>query len=92
MSRLESLFGGNKKDVLRIAKDGKLDVGIPLNRQVDTEASDRATASFKAVLRWKNGNNEDRSVTAFFRALAARTGTTWTTRRCLIDDDAGARY
>ena len=92
MSRLESLFGGNKKDVLRIAKDGKLDVGIPLNRQVDTEASDRATASFKAVLHWKNGNNEDRSVTALFRALAARTGTTWTTRRCLIDDDAGARF
>jgi eukaryotic-like serine/threonine-protein kinase len=92
MSRLESLFGGNKKDVLRIAKDGKLEVGIPLNRQVDTEASDRATASFRAVLHWKNGNNEDRQVSASFRAIAARTGTAWITRRCLIDDDGGARF
>ena len=94
MSRLESLFGGNKKDVLRIAKDGKLEVDIPLNRQVATEASDRATASFKAVLHWKNGNNEDRMVSASFRAITARSGsgTVWTTRRCLIDDDGGARF
>ena len=92
MSRLESLFGGDKKNVLRIAKDGKLDVNGPLQSQVETDAADRATARFAALLQWKNGNNEDRTARASLRAIAERTGTVWATKRCLIDNDGGARF
>ena len=92
MSRLESLFGGDRKNVLRIAKDGKLDVNGPLQSQVETDAADRATASFTALLQWKNGNNEDRTARASLRAIAERTGTVWATKRCLIDNDGGARF
>ena len=93
MTRLESLFGGDgKKNVLRIAKDGKLDVNGPLRPVVETDAADRATTRFTALLQWKNGNNEERTATADLRAIVERSVTTWTTRRCLIDNDGGARY
>ena len=94
-NRLDALFGGDpnaRKNVLRIAKDGKLDVNGPLQSRVETDATDRATAYFEAVLQWKNGNNEDRTARASLRALAVRTGTAWATKRCLIDSDGGARF
>ena len=93
MARIESLFGGDgKKNVLRIKKDGKLEVTGPLRPVVEADAADRATTRFTAVLQWKNGNNEDRSASASLRAIVERSGTTWTTRRCLIDSDGGARF
>ena len=92
MTRLESLFGGDRRNVLRIAKDGKLDVNGPLRPQIETDAADRATARFTALLQWKNSNNEDRTASASLRAIVERSGTTWTTRRCLIDSDGGARF
>ena len=94
-NRLDALFGGEpnaRKNVLRIAKDGKLDVNGPLQSRVETDATDRATAHFEAVLQWKNGNNEDRTARAGLRAIAERTGTVWATKRCLIDSDGGARF
>ena len=92
MSRLESLFGGDRKNVLRIAKDGKLDVNGPLQTQIEADAADRATARFAAILMWKSGNNEERTARASLRAIAERTGTAWSTRRCLVDNDDGARF
>ena len=92
MPRLETLFGGDKKVVLRIARDGKLDVNGPLRAQTELEGSDRATASFTALLQWKNGNNEDRTASASLRAIVERSGPNWITRRCLIDSDGGARF
>ena len=92
MSRLDGLFGGDRKNVLRIAKDGKLDVSGPLQSQVETDAADRATARFAALLQWKNGNNEDRTARASLRAIAERSGAVWATKRCLIDNDGGARF
>jgi eukaryotic-like serine/threonine-protein kinase len=92
MTRLDALFGGDRKNVLRIAKDGKLDVNGPLRPQVETDAADRATTRFTALLQWKTGNNEDRTASASLRAITERSGTTWTTKRCLIDSDGGARF
>ncbi|MBC7841233.1 MAG: protein kinase [Gemmatimonadaceae bacterium] len=93
MARIETLFGGvGKQNVVRIKKDGKLEVTGPLRPVVETDAADRATTRFTAVLQWKNGDNEDRSASASLRAIVERSGTTWTTRRCLIDSDGGARY
>jgi len=92
MPRLEALFGGDRKNVLRIAKDGGLDVSGPLRTQVETEAADRATARFEALLHWKSGNGQDRTASVALRAIAERQGTTWKTRRCLVDNDGGARF
>lgn len=92
VARIESSFGtSNRKNVVRLAKDGGLEVGIPLERQVDADGVDRATATFRALLHWKNGNNEDKTASASFRAIVQRTGTVWSTR-CLIDNDGGARF
>ncbi len=91
-ARLESLFGGDKRNVVRIAKDGKLEVTGPLSSEIDADASDRATARFKAVLQWRNGNGEDRTARASLRAIVTRTGAVWSTTRCLIDNDGGARF
>ncbi len=92
MNRLGSLFGGSTKNVLRIAKEGKLEVGQPLNRQVEPDGADRATATFRVQLAFRNGNNEEKTPIASLRAIAERSGTAWTTKRCLIDDDGGARF
>lgn len=92
MNRLGSLFGGSTRNVLRIAKDGKLEVGQPLNRQVDADGADRATATFRVLLTFKNGSNEDKTASASLRAIVERSSSAWTTRRCLIDDDGGARF
>lgn len=92
VGRIESIFGtSNRKNVVRLAKDGGLEVGIPLERQVEADAVDRATATFRALLHWKNGNNEEKTASASFRAIAQRTGAAWNTR-CLIDNDGGARF
>ncbi len=91
-ARIESLFGGDKKNVVRIAKDGKLEVNGPLSPEIDTDAADRATARFAALLQWKNGNAEDRTARASLRAIVTRTGAGWSTPRCLIDNDGGARF
>jgi len=92
LARIEALFGGDRKNVLRMVKDGKLDVNGPLRPQVESDAADRATTRFTALLQWKSGNNEDRTASASLRAIAERKGTTWTTRRCLVDSDGGARF
>ncbi len=93
MSRIESLFGGDqRKNVIRIAKDGKLDVNGPLRTEVEPEATDRATARFTALLSFRNANNAERTASAGLRAIVQLSGTAWTTRRCLIDSDGGARF
>ncbi len=91
-ARIESLFGGDKKNVVRIAKDGKLDVSGPLSPEIDADASDRATARFAALLQWKNANAEDRTTRASMRAIVTRTAAGWSTTRCLVDNDGGARF
>jgi eukaryotic-like serine/threonine-protein kinase len=91
MGRLESLFGGDRKNVLRIARDGKLDANGPLNPQYETDQADRVTTRFTVLLQWKNGNNEDRTARANLRALAERRNGAWTSR-CLVDSDGGARF
>ena len=93
MARIESLFGGDqRRNVVRIAKDGKLEVNGPLRTLVEPEATDRATARFTALLSFRNANNEERSASASLRAIVQLSGTAWTTRRCLIDSDGGARF
>ena len=92
MTKLEALFGGDRKNVLRIAQDGNLDVSGPLRTQVETEAADRATARFEALLQWKSGNAQDRTASVGLRAIAERQGVVWSTRRCLVDSDGGARF
>ena len=92
MTKLEALFGGDRKNLLRIAKDGGLDVSGPLRTQVETEAADRATARFEALLQWKSGNAQDRTASVGLRAIAERQGAVWSTRRCLVDSDGGARF
>ncbi len=92
MGRISALFGGEQtKNVFRIAKEGKLDVNGPLRPAVEPE-TDRATTRFTALLTWKSGNNEDRTASATLRAITERKGTAWTTRKCLIDNDGGARF
>jgi hypothetical protein len=91
-TRIGSLFGGSTKNVLRIAKDGKLEAGQPLNRQVEPDGADRATATFGVLLSFRNGNNEDKQARAELRAITERAGTGWITKRCLIDSDGGAKY
>ncbi len=91
-TRIASLFGGDKKNVARIAKDGKLDVSGPLSPEIDADATDRATARFTALLQWKNGNGEDRTARASMRAIVTRSAAGWSTSRCLIDNDGGARF
>ncbi len=91
-ARLESLFGGDKRNVMRIAKDGKLEVTGPLSPEIDADAADRATARFKALLQWKSGNGEDRTARASLRAIVTRTSAAWSTTRCLIDNDGGAQF
>jgi serine/threonine protein kinase len=92
MNRLENLFGGDRKNVLRVAKDGRLDANGPLRPVTETDAADRATTRFTVLLQWKSGNNEDRTASASMRAIVERVGSTWTTKRCLVDNDGGARY
>ena len=92
MTKLEALFGGDRKNLLRIAQDGGLDVSGPLRTQVETEAADRATARFEALLQWKSGNAQDRTASVGLRAIAERQGAVWSTRRCLVDSDGGARF
>lgn len=91
VSRIESIFGSdNRKNIVRIAKDGGLDVTGPL--QPSTRADlDIVTVTFTAVLQWKDGRNEDRNAQARLRAVARRNGASWATR-CLIDNDGGARF
>ncbi len=91
-ARIESLFGGDKKNIVRIAKDGKLDVNGPLSPEIEADAADRATARFAALLQWKNGNAEDRTARASLRAIVVRSASGWSTTRCLIDNDGGARF
>lgn len=92
MTKLEALFGGDRKNLLRIAKDGSLDVSGPLRTQVETETADRATARFEALLQWKSGNAQERTASVGLRAIAERQGAVWSTRRCLVDSDGGARF
>lgn len=92
MPRLEALLGGDRKHVLRIAKDGGLNASGPLRTQIEAEAADRATARFEALLTWKSGKGQDRTATVGLRAIVERQGTTWSTRRCLVDSDGGARF
>ncbi len=92
MARIQSMFGGNNRNVFRIAKDGKLDVTGPLNNDVAVEDLNRAVATFRGTMKWTTGNGETREVTANFRAIAERKGTAWGTLRCLVDNDGGARF
>ena len=90
--RLETLFGTERRrNIFRVARDGKLEVQGPLNTTVETDL-DRATARFAAVLTYQNSKGEAQSNRATFRALVERRGTTWATAKCLIDDDGGTRY
>ena len=92
MGRIQAMFGGNNRNVLRIAKDGKLDVTGPLNNDVVVEDVNRAVATFRGTMKWTTGNGETREVTANFRSIAERKGTAWSTLRCLVDNDGGARF
>ncbi len=91
MSRLESLFGGDKRDMMRIVKDGKLEASGPLGTTVEIDG-DRATARFAVTLSWQNANGESRSARGSLRAIVERAGNTWATKRCLVDNDGGARF
>jgi eukaryotic-like serine/threonine-protein kinase len=92
MGRLEAIFGGDRKNLLRIARDGKLDARGPLRTQFETDQTDRATARFTVVLQWKNGNDEEKQATAGLRALAEKKNGAWGLTRCLVDSDGGARF
>ena len=91
ISRIESIFGGDRKNVVRIARDGKLEVSNPLKPATEAD-SDRITVRFEALLKWKAGNTQDRTASASLRAITERKDGKWSTRRCLIDNDGGARY
>ncbi len=92
MSRLESLFGGDRKNVLRVAKDGKLEVTGPLGSQVVIEDPNRVNVTFKGSMRWTRSNQQAGEASGTFRAISERTGAAWATRRCLVDNDGGARF
>jgi eukaryotic-like serine/threonine-protein kinase len=91
LGRLESLLGGNRRNILRIAKDGHLDAGGPLQPSTTIEGN-RVTTSFTANLRWKNSRNEEGAAIAKMRAVVERVGSTWNAKGCLVDNDGGARY
>lgn len=48
--------------------------------------------TFRGMLRFTSGNAQTREVTAGFRAISERQGTVMVTRRCLVDNDGGARF
>ncbi len=94
LGRLGSLLGGNdgaRRNLLRLVKDGKLDVGQALGRQIELDGADRATATFRLLLSYKNGANEDKTASASFRAIVQKDGANWK-NRCLIDNDGGAKF
>ena len=92
MPRIESIFGGDRKNLVRIAKDGKLEVTGPLGTDVAIEDANKAIVTFRGMLRFTSGNAQTREVTAGFRAISERQGTVMVTRRCLVDNDGGARF
>ncbi len=92
MSRIESLFGGDRKNVVRLAKDGKLEVTGPLGSQVAIEDPNRISVTFKGSMRFTRSNQQAGEASGTFRAISERTGAAWATRRCLVDNDGGARF
>ena len=92
LSRIESLFGGDRKNVVRLAKDGKLEVTGPLGTQVAIEDANRVSVTFKGSMRWTRSNQQAGEASGAFRAIGERTGAAWATRRCLVDNDGGARF
>ena len=92
MSRIEALFGGDRKNVVRLAKDGKLEVTGPLGTQVAIEDPNRVSVTFKGSMRWTRSNQQPGEASGSFRAISERTGAAWATRRCLVDNDGGARF
>ncbi|HYW49753.1 MAG TPA: hypothetical protein VE861_04055, partial [Gemmatimonadaceae bacterium] len=92
MPRIESIFGGSPKNVVRIAKDGKLEVTGPLGTELAIEDANKVIATFRGTLRWTGGDAQGREVTANFRAISERQGDAMRTRRCLVDNDGGARF
>lgn len=92
VSRIESLFGGDRKNVVRLAKDGKLEVTGPLGTQVAIEDANRVSVTFKGSMRWTRSNQQAGEASGAFRAIGERTGAAWATRRCLVDNDGGARF
>ena len=94
LGRLGSLLGGNdgaRKTLLRLVKDGRLEVGQALGRQIELDGADRATATFRLLLTYRNGANEDKTASASFRSIVQKEGTSWK-ERCLIDNDGGAKF
>jgi eukaryotic-like serine/threonine-protein kinase len=89
--RSNDVFGGRKGTVMGIIRDAGLDATGPL--RVTTEVdSDRATARFDALLNFQNSSGVTRSSNANMRAVVERKGTEWQLKRCLIDNDGGARF
>ncbi|MDZ7631346.1 MAG: protein kinase [Gemmatimonadaceae bacterium] len=91
LGRIDALFGGNKKNVLRLAKDGRLGVNGPLNTQIDAEAVDRSSARFTALLQYNNGKGEAQTRTATLRSVVQLRSGAWA-NRCLVDSDGGAQF
>ena len=92
VSRIEMLFGGDRKNVVRLAKDGKLEVTGPLGTQVAIEDANRVSVTFQGSMRWTRSNQQAGEASGAFRAISERTGAAWATRRCLVDNDGGARF
>jgi hypothetical protein len=89
--RSNDLFGGRKGTVMGIIRDAGIDATGPLRVAIDVD-SDRATARFDALLNFQNSSGVSRSSNANMRAVVERKGTEWQLKRCLIDNDGGARF
>lgn len=90
---METRFGrDNMRNVLRVARDGRLEVGAPLGLSAEVnEQATSVTSRVSVLLRLKNDTNADRFFRAALRAVTEKGATTWNPTKCFIDDDGGIR-
>ena len=93
VAAIETRFGSdNIRNVLRVIRDGRLEVGPTLGASaVVNDQATSVTSTASVLLRLKNDANADRSFRAALRTVTEKQGTAWVPTRCLIDNDGGIR-
>jgi eukaryotic-like serine/threonine-protein kinase len=93
VAAIETRFGSdNIRNVLRVVRDGRLEVGPTLGASaVVNDQATSVTSTASVLLRLKNDANADRSFRAALRTVTDKQGANWVPTRCLIDSDGGIR-